>query len=145
MPRFPKAHFSRSGTCERGASLVAILVGVAVIGIVALAMTQLLDNQTDRLAALRDTNDQRELRNYLNYAIHCGDTKAAAGGCSGVTTVDLIDKKGKTLVGKSGTAFGKWNVRAACVGNDIQVQVRSTKSQGTYVPLYKKIPFSCSL
>lgn len=116
---------------------------MAILSIVGLAMSQLIDNGNSALAQLRDDNDRRELRNYLNASVDCGKTKTAYPTCS-TSSIALMSKANKVLVAANGTTqFGKWVVRANCSSGKLTVEVKNAK-RGGFAPLYSKIPFSCS-
>jgi hypothetical protein len=115
---------------QSGFSLVTVMVAVAISGIVAAAIFQMLSNTmaSQRHIELRD--ELRQVRNIISERISCTQTlpSSALAGCLGAVDASGIlpagpylqikDKNGKALgklLADGSQAFGKWRVRGRCV------------------------------
>lgn len=144
---------------ESGISLVAVLVAVAIAGIVATAIFQMLTNSMNTQRHMEYKDELRQVRNLIAERISCASTltNSVLNGCLGAADasgllangpyITLRDKKGNPF-GKQQTdgsmAMGRWHVRAKCVKsaalNTIQLATARFDKNGNIMkdPLSKK-------
>lgn len=103
---------------EVGASLVALLTAVAVFGILAMVISQMLANGNAAQNELQAKTDAAALRRYVLSATDCAATIAAMGGPCSVGDAVAVKSANKTIVqhasGGTYTKIGDYSVRARC-------------------------------
>jgi hypothetical protein len=134
MTPFKKALFKNR---TRGASLVSVLVGVGITGIVATVMAQLAKNGFNAQGKITLDADKTAVEQFLMTATSCADTLPTATCTAG----DLIDIKRRNAKGVvttivssvTPTMFGRWTVRAICnaTGDGINVEAVRVKAGTT--------------
>lgn len=129
---------------------------VAIIGIVAVVISQMLTNNRRESMVLENQIDRLALNRYLMAAASCALTKSAAPDpCQEGTYVDVMPSKGSTVLVKKfqsnnpdlTTKIGKWLVRAKCgPGKTLVFEAKlatSSESGNTFKNISPDVPFGC--
>ena len=140
---------------DSGASLVAVLIAVGLLGIMASMMAQRMSLATKSQVDLERKLDFQALNRFVLESAHCALTVAAAPNpCPEGTYVDVKTsaQNGKVIIQKfnpshpgSLTVFGEYSVRAKCGPNRaLIIEARRTRdSNPAYRDIFPDVPFGC--
>ena len=115
---------------EQGISLIATLVAVAVMGILASVLTQLMTNMMRTSQHLEIKGDRQALKQLILESLSCSETFKPTA--EEVCRQPRITLKGKhpdgtpfDIISSAGSKYGRWTYRAEC-NSSKQVVVRAT-------------------
>lgn len=126
---------------QAGSSLVSVLVGVFIGGLVLGMLTRRIDGALQSQQVVLDDSDRQDLRTYLAIATDCAKAQAA---CAGGGYIQVLDGKGNVLIKKyvddvQATKFGIIRVRAKCASTHPVIEAAVRKGGpfwGAYADLY---------
>ncbi len=124
-------------TRQTGSSLVSVLVGIAIGGMVLSMLFQSINGAMQRLQVVVDAADLRDLRLHLAISTDCVQLRAALSTCPAGGYVPLKRANGDVLVQKyvsdpQATVFGKFRVRAECASKTTLVIRAAARKSGSY-------------
>lgn len=105
---------------QGGFSLAGVLVAAAMVGMIGMAIMQIITQTTTSQKNAELRSDLESIRVMVRQSVDCERTVAELlknGGCSIDNYIDLYKKGGTKIVEKSGevgTQVGNWFLRASC-------------------------------
>lgn len=121
---------------QAGNSLISVLMGLAIIGIVIAIGSQFTDNQLAVLAKVKEKYDLIDVRNFVRFHMDCAKTKASYGNCSPGKKVSLLSESNKDAL--AGFNSKKIEIQPVCVKKDTyQVKWRHKGSSDNWIDLFK--------
>ena len=99
---------------ERGSSLVSVIVGLGIMGIVMTIVSQTTSNNMKALTIVEKRGDLEDLRRYVRL-MDCPKTFPAGVACIGGPVAIRSSKGTRPLVATgNGTVLGHYTLRATC-------------------------------
>lgn len=120
------------GRGREGMSVVAVLIGAALLGVIAFAATRVLPmHHATRAKATRDA-DVVDLRRYMRESLNCASTLASAPVCDGSTLIEVKTAVGATLIAATGqTVLNTYQLRATCAPGTRELRISYLPVKGT--------------
>lgn len=138
---------------NRGSALVTMLIAAGIMGILFMAISRMIANNSKDTALVENQIDRLALNRYMMMAADCASTKVSAPSpCSDGTYVAVMTANGaKTLVKKfqsstpsDVTTIGKWMVRAKCgPSRTLVFEAKLANSSNDFKNLSPNVPFGC--
>lgn len=128
---------------SRGFSLVEISIGIVLVGILAVVISQANSVWFRAFALNQNLADLENLRAAFRFQLDCGNTLAAApSGCIAPTPLVPKTKDDQLLVIRLPPSVEDLKVTCGTTARDMMILVR-LKGETSYVSLFKDIPFGC--
>jgi prepilin-type N-terminal cleavage/methylation domain-containing protein len=136
-----KRIFKSPSSTNHGFSLVELMIGVAIMGFLAVGFAKYMKNSFESQKHLEIRGDLDNLKRNLQQNLSC-EASLPAGPCVDDTWISLKNKKGGVIVPSNttkGAKIGEWSVRAFCKDFVLKIQYAKLNSSGTAVsdPLLK--------
>lgn len=130
---------------DQGMSLVAVLVGVALLGIMAIVMSQFMSNLYASSKLLQEKSELEDLRQNVRARLSCFNTVAAMSStCSSGTAIKTYDLGDQVAFTTPYQKVGVYYVRAICTGAAFQFDYEyAKKTSGPWANLFPKVPVKC--
>lgn len=117
---------------KKGFALTSVLVAIGIGGIVAVAMMTLNENALRSAKYVEISTDITEVRQYILKAASCDQTFPGGIFCTSDSPVELLNDKGKVIVGKPSQKFGKVEIKAFCNSGRLHIQVPVLEPNGVF-------------
>ena len=110
---------------KRGASLVELMVAMAIIGVVLAIVFSSLGTAGRATGQSQKRLERDQARRVIGLNVGCEATRSQFDTCASVNAA--YDKLGRILVPKAGREFGKLKVTAICVDGYLRFRIKKTK------------------
>jgi hypothetical protein len=119
-------------TEEQGFSLITVLIGIGIVGILATAVTRLVDFGQKGSKSNELSYDRSILRHYLYQNLSCQHTvpQSPSPLCKGDPYVPIKDDNQANILkmnGPAGDKLGEWVIRARCMGSQQKILIEYSR------------------